>query len=115
MLARHLRLRSPQEFQAVWQQGERWPGRLLSLSVMANNLANNRYGLVVSKRVGGAVVRNRVKRRLRAAIREWFPPLATGYDIVIITHPPASQAPYIELEAELGRLLRRAGLLMANR
>jgi ribonuclease P protein component len=113
MLPRHLRLRRPQDFETVRREGSRWQGRGLTLNARPNNLPNSRYGFVVSGRVGKAVVRNQVKRRLREAIRQWLPALATGYDVVLIAHTPAAQASYQELESETGKLLRRAGILVA--
>jgi ribonuclease P protein component len=69
---------------------------------------------VVSRSVGAAVVRNRVKRRLRAVIRTLLPHLTEGYDVVIIAHPPAAEATFQELEATQVSLFRRADLLASN-
>jgi ribonuclease P protein component len=113
MLPRHLRLRRSQDFDTVRREGSRWQGRGLTLNARPNDLPHSRYGFVVSGRVGNAVVRNRIKRRLREAIRGWLPALAGGYDVVLIAHAPAAQASYHELEAETGKLLRRAGILAA--
>jgi ribonuclease P protein component len=69
---------------------------------------------VVSRSVGAAVVRNRVKRRLRAAIRTLMPHLTAGYDVVIIAHPQAAEATFQELEEMLVSLFRQADLLTSN-
>lgn len=113
MLPSHLRLRRPQDFETVRREGDRWRGRRLTLNARPNNLPNSRYGFVVSGRVGKAVVRNTVKRRLREAIRGRLPALAGGYDVVLIAHAPAAQASYQELAAETESLLKRAGILAA--
>lgn len=110
MLSRELRLRNPQDFHRAWESGKRWRGRWLTVNVVPNNLPHNRYGFVASKRVGNAVTRNNVKRRLRAAVRQWFPALVDGHDVVIIAHAAAAEAGYHELESELGSLLRRSGM-----
>jgi ribonuclease P protein component len=68
-------------------------------------------GFSVSKRVGGSVVRNLVKRRLRESIRRDLSRLAPGWDIVITARPAAANATYDELRGELTRLLTRAKLL----
>jgi ribonuclease P protein component len=114
MLPQHLRLKRSQDFHAVHRQGQRWRGKLITLSVLPTGLPHSRYGFVVSRSVGAAVVRNRVKRRLRAAIRTLLPHLPEGYDVVTIAHPPAAQATFQELEETLVSLLRQADLLSGN-
>lgn len=111
MLARHLRLKRPQDFQRIRDQGQHHRGRLLSLNVLGNDLPNNRFGFVVSRRVGTAVVRNRVKRRLRTAVRNRLDKLVGGFDVVIIGHAAAAAASYRELDARLVELFQKAGLL----
>jgi ribonuclease P protein component len=69
---------------------------------------------VVSRSVGAAVVRNRVKRRLRAAIRTLLPHLTEGYDVVIIAYPPAAEATFQVLEETLVSLFRQADLLASS-
>ena len=68
---------NPRDFTRLRQQGQRWRGGGW-LNAMPNDLNHNRFGFVVSGRVGTAVVRNTVKRRLRSAIRQWLPELASG-------------------------------------
>lgn len=114
MLSRELRLRNPRDFHRAWESGTRWRGRWLTVNVVPNDLPHNRYGFVASKRVGNAVTRNNIKRRLRAAVRQWFPALVDGHDVVIIAHAAAAQAGYHELEGELGLLLRRSGMITGN-
>jgi ribonuclease P protein component len=114
MLPRHLRLRRPRDFEAARQQGQHLRGRLLSLNVLPNNLSHNRFGVVLSKHVGRAATRNHLKRRLRSAIWHLLPGLVTGYDVVVIAHPPASSATYQELENMLEKILRSAGFLMVD-
>lgn len=69
----------------------------------------SRFGFAVGKRVGGAVVRNRVKRRLREIGWALDPP--PGWDIVVSARPAAAGATYAALHASLAGLLRRAGVL----
>ena len=60
-----------------------------------------RVGFVVSRAVGGAVVRNRVKRRLRAVVAVWLPSTPDGVDVVVRANPPAASASSEELSAAL--------------
>ncbi|HEU5456140.1 MAG TPA: ribonuclease P protein component [Nocardioides sp.] len=66
-----------------------------------------RVGFVVSKAVGGAVVRNRTKRRLRAIVADRLTGIPTGLDLVVRANPPAAAATYGELAGALDPLLRK--------
>jgi ribonuclease P protein component len=66
-----------------------------------------RVGFVVSKSVGGAVLRNRTKRRLRALVAARLAQVPEGFDLVVRANPPAAQATSQELGDELDRLLPR--------
>jgi ribonuclease P protein component len=66
---------------------------------------------VVSKRLGKAVTRNRIKRRLRAAMRQRLSAHRTGFDIVIIARSPAARATYAALDRALAQLEERADLV----
>jgi ribonuclease P protein component len=66
-----------------------------------------RVGLVVSRAVGPAVTRNRVKRRLRALMTQRISTIPQGTDIVVRANPVAAQASSAELGGELDRLLPR--------
>lgn len=70
-----------------------------------------RFGLSVSKRVGNAVVRNRIKRRIREAIREMEPRICTGKDYVIIARKPTADMDYQQIKRSLHHVCKRAGVL----
>jgi ribonuclease P protein component len=117
-LRRVQRLRSPRDFQRVRAQGRRVSGALLLLGYAARGEPDNsgltRVGFSVSRRVGGAVVRNRVKRRLREVMRRKLARIAPGYDLVITARPGAVDARMETLEQEVAGLLARARLLIAG-
>jgi ribonuclease P protein component len=112
------RLRSPRDFQRVRVQGRRVSGALLLLGYVARGEPDNsgytRIGFSVSRRVGGAVARNRVKRRLREVMRRKLARIAPGYDLVITARPGAADARMETLEQEVAGLLARARLLIAG-
>ena len=66
-----------------------------------------RFGFIVSKQVGGAVVRNTVRRRLKALCHESLPAVAPGSDIVIRALPSAATASFSDLRADVARCLAR--------
>ena len=66
----------------------------------------SRFGISVKKALGGAVVRNRIKRRIREILRRNRTEIPTGWDIVIHPRSTVAQAAFAPLEAELVRLLR---------
>jgi ribonuclease P protein component len=76
---------------------------------LPNGLEMSRFGLVVSRRIGKAVVRNRVKRRLREITRQV--PVQSGWDIIVIARVPAATANYADLGKSVRKLLLRAGLI----
>ncbi len=117
MIARPLRLRRSYEFARVRRHGRSSSTRLLVLAILPNNLEHNRYGFVVGKRVGKAVVRNRVRRWLREAVRTLEPHLRSGYDVVIIARGPIANpdVTYPEVLETLRSLCKRVGLVSESR
>ncbi len=113
-MERRLRLRAESDFAHVRAEGRAWRDRLMTMLIVPNGGPSNRYGFVVSKRVGNAVTRNLAKRRLREILRQLdrAERLATGYDCVIIVRPGLALIPFAELSAAVQALLKRARLLL---
>ena len=107
-MRKELRLSKARDFAAVRKGGRRWVDDLLVLMARPNGLEVTRTGYVVSKRVGGAVIRNRVKRRFREAMR--LSEVNPGWDLVLVARRKAAYADYQRLHGSLSRLLGNAGL-----
>jgi ribonuclease P protein component len=105
-----LRLTANSDFQRVRREGRSWSHPLLVLIARANNLGQTRVGITASKAVGGAVVRNRAKRRLRVAIGQAAPKLLVGWDVVLVARPDLPQAEWDRITEALAQLLHRAKL-----
>ena len=106
------RLTLPVEFTRVKHQGKTERGRLLLLGILAHEDQEQfRVGFVTSKRIGGAVVRNRVRRRLREIVRTHQGRLRRGFWLVLVAHPRAGRATSAELKDEWLRLAERASIL----
>ncbi len=101
-------LTKPRQYAAVYGRGHSWTSDLLVMKALPNGLELSRYGLSVSHRVGSAVIRNRVKRRLREILRVM--PLRPGWDIIFIARTPAADAKYEELKKSVESMLGRARL-----
>jgi ribonuclease P protein component len=106
---REQRLLAPAEFQRVRELAPRgWPHPLLVLYVAPNELGRTRVGITVSGRVGKAVVRNRVRRRLREALRARYAELPDASDIVLAARPGSATASWSDLCGALDSVLERA-------
>jgi ribonuclease P protein component len=111
---KHPWLRSAADFRRVHERSPRvWPHPLLVLRVAPNDLDHARFGITVSSRVGKAVVRNRIRRRLREALRARLGSLQIGYDVLIVARPASARASWNELCAALDVMLQRAGATVA--
>lgn len=112
------RLSRSAEFERVYRQGRSSANRHLVLYVFPNPLAQRpRLGLSVSRKVGGAVERNRVKRLLREAFEQSQDSLSAGHDVVLVARPEVRELAEREglagVDAALGELLDKSGLRSA--
>ena len=106
------RLTRSSQFDLVRKEGRTQRGKLLMLGVLASNANDGlRAGFVTSGRIGGAVLRNRVRRRLREIVRKHQHEIVDPVWVVTIARTDAARATYRQLEDEWLRLARRASIL----
>jgi ribonuclease P protein component len=99
------RLTKPEQYSLVYDTGSSVADRYLAIKAVANGLEISRFGISVNKRVGNAVMRNRVKRLLREILR--LSPLLSGWDLIVIARGPAAESDYQQLEKSAQILLAR--------
>jgi len=109
------RLTQSAEFEQVKKNGRVYRGQLVVLSIVpANDATPFRAGFITSRALGRAVVRNRVRRRLREIVRKHQRDLINGIWMVTIARASAARASYQQLEVEWLRLAKRASILATS-
>ena len=104
-----MRLTDSSEFERVYKQGTAYRGRLFSVHAFPNELGTLRLGLSVSKKVGNAIARNTLRRRMREIFAVGAGEAEGNLDLVISARPAARDASFEELREEFARALRKLG------
>ena len=106
-------LKKNKEFKRVYNNGKSHATRNLVIYYLkSEDLENNRYGLSVSKRIGNAVVRNKLKRRLREIIRDFEKEKDfKGYDIIFIARKPVVKLDYQFLKKDVKKLYKKMNII----
>jgi ribonuclease P protein component len=104
-MKREERLTKPEQYTRVYNEGSSCADQLLVLKATPNHLEFSRFGISVSKRIGNAVVRNRVKRVLREILRSAT--VTPGWDIILIARGPSAGGDYQRLQKSITSLLTR--------
>lgn len=111
-MQRRSRLTGSRRFSQIHREGSSAANRFLVIRFLANGLDDSRFGFMISKRIGNAVVRNKVKRRLREAVRQRR--IKAGWDAVFIARRGSAKATYQELSLAADNLLRRSHLVVSE-
>jgi ribonuclease P protein component len=114
MLPRNYRLRQSAFIKRVRQHGRSRKHPLAILLFLANGLNKSRFAVMASRRIGGAVERNRAKRVLREALRRHLDEIAAGWDFVVIARRQTPMVTSSEVEEAVLQLFIRAGALSAT-
>ena len=108
-IRRPQRLRHQREFAAVYRRGRVFRSDVVVLRALRTNGPLSRFGFTAGSSLGNAVVRNKIKRRLREIVRSL--PIEAGWDIVVNARSGAIDSKYDRLRATVADLMRRAGVL----
>jgi len=112
MLPKRNRLKKKKDFEKVFREGKGFKEDFLYLKIKKNNLESSRFGFVVSKKFSKkALVRNKIKRRLRELIRISLPNIKKGIDGIIIIMPGLEISDFWEFEEIINKLFKKAGIL----
>lgn len=108
MLNKKYRINKKEDYNYIYKHGKKMQGRYIIVFIASNDLGYSRFGIVSSKKTGNAVVRNRAKRQLRAAIQKNLSKINDSRDTVIITRYNIAQASFDLLEKDLLTVLKKA-------
>src|SRR3954462_7548072 len=99
-------IRSAADFQQIQSQSRSRAHPLLLMRYRRNGLDRTRYGISTSRKVGSAVVRNGIRRRLRTVLRAVSAAIEPGFDILLVARPAAAGVKQSDLDAALRQLLK---------
>jgi ribonuclease P protein component len=102
---RSQRIRRRAEFQQIYKQGTRVSGRYYTLFIQPNRLAVGRLGVAATRKLGGAVIRNRAKRLVREVFRRSG--IAPGFDIIVVPRRELLETSLVVLETEYRATVER--------
>ncbi len=114
MLDRRRRILISADFRRVYRRGRRINGKILKIYFNNNRSKTTRFGYSISKKVGKAVQRNLLKRRLREICRNNISTFKPGLDIIIVARKNAANSSYSDLEKEVLKL-GRVGKILTGR
>ena len=102
------------EFRYFFKKGKYFSGELLEIFVFKNNDSSNKLGIIVSKKVGGSVIRNKIKRFIREAYKELEDKIDTKNNILIIWKKSVSyeKANFFDAKNDLMNLFEKSGILV---
>lgn len=105
------RLKNPQDFSLVYSRGKPSFGRFIVVSALPTDHKVSRVGFAVSKKMGNAVTRNRIKRKLRAIMYELSPRVVPGFDLIIGAKRSCAKASFADLQRDLAQVMQGSGFL----
>ena len=112
MLSKNYRLKKKKDFAKVLKKGKGWREKFLILKTLKNNLPLSRIGFVVGRKISKkAVLRNKIKRKMREAVRVNLFSLEPGYDLVFLAEKGIEEKSFWEIRKVVEYLLKKAKIL----
>ena len=110
MLSKQHRLRQNDRIRKIKRTGQQVRNRWLALSKLSNEIPQTRFAFSVSRKIGNAVTRNRVKRLMREAVRLYLPFISAGWDVLLVARTRSSRATLEQVQLAVADLLRQSDL-----
>ena len=104
-------LKKNKEFGLVYNRGKSFASKNLVIICLKRKYGPVRVGFSVSKKVGGSVLRNKIRRRLKECMRCYYSEISGSFHIIFVARRPIAVAAYSQIKDEMGYLLKKAGLL----
>jgi len=114
MLPSQSRLKRRSEFGRVYSKGRSYATDLIVVYILPGKREPTRIGFSVGGKLGGAVVRNRVRRVLQEAVRPFVPNMKSGYSVVVVARAKAGEASFASISVALTTAFARLGILDAG-
>ncbi len=114
MLEKKARIRTSKEYKNVFALGKRFSGRFLIMYYIKRKPGENRFGFITNKKIGKAVIRNKVKRRLRAIVRKYRKAVTAKYDVILVARANIGKGSFQEIEKDYVTIMKKAGLFAKN-
>ncbi len=115
MLIKKHRLTKYKDFEKIWVNGRNFFIKEIGVKFSSNNLDCTRFGIVVpNKVIKKAVLRNKVKRKIREIIRKQIPFIKKGFDCIILARQGIGELSFDELKEKIDFILRKLGLLSSE-
>jgi len=112
MLPKENRLKKKKDFEKLFKDGMSFQEKFLALKINKNNLSNNRFGFIVSKKISKkAVVRNKIKRQFREIVRKEINNYRKGFDVAVIALPGVELKTFEEVSRALERAFKKIKIL----
>ena len=106
-----IRLRKNSHFKRVYTKGKSAANGLVVVCYAPNGASETRIGFSVSKRIGKAVVRNHTKRLMRECLRNIYPNIKKGFDVVFVARKRIASAKFGEIAYNIEKMLKKADML----
>jgi ribonuclease P protein component len=110
MLQKNNRVHLKKQYDTIFKANKKIVSPYMVVYIRRNQLPDNRYGVIASKKVGKAHERNLAKRRVRHMVRETMPCVKTGWDMIIICRAGITAAGYDRLKKDFAAVLKRGSL-----